>query len=37
MLSTTEQVAAFYSNIIHDPQLLANGYDLIKEYLFASQ
>lgn len=37
MLSTTEQVAAFYSNIINDPQLLANGYNIIKEYLFASQ
>jgi hypothetical protein len=37
MLSTTEAVAAFYGNIISNPELLANGYNIIKEYLFASQ
>lgn len=30
-------MAAFYGNIISNPELLANGYNIIKEYLFASQ
>jgi hypothetical protein len=37
MISTTGNAVAFYQEIISSPQLLANGYQLIKDYLFASQ
>lgn len=37
MLSTSKDALTFYAQIISNPQLLANGYNLIKEFLFQSQ
>jgi hypothetical protein len=37
MLSTNQDALTFYAQIISSPQLLANGYNLIKEFLFQSQ
>ncbi len=37
MLSTNESALTFYQSLLNDPQLLANGYNLIRQFLFASQ
>lgn len=37
MLSTTDSAVSFYQSLLADPQLLANGYQLIRQFLFASQ
>lgn len=36
MLSTTEQAVSFYQSILASPQMLANGYHLIRDFLFAA-
>jgi hypothetical protein len=35
MLSTSEPALAFYHSLLADPLLLANGYNLVKQFLFA--
>jgi hypothetical protein len=36
MLSTTDPAVAFYQSLLAAPHLLANGYELVKQFLFAS-
>lgn len=37
MLSTSSPTVEFYAAIATNPQLLANGYQLIRDYLFQDQ
>jgi hypothetical protein len=36
MLSTIDPAVAFYQSILASPELLARGYELIREFLFAN-